>query len=68
MKMALVQFLPLYIGEVFFVTQFEAGKRCQFLNCYRSALSSVLPPVKDFAVGHHPLLCRILKGVFQTSS
>ena len=55
------------LGDVlnFFATQFEAGKGYQSLNCYRSALSSVLAPIEGFAVGRHPLVCGILKGVFQ---
>jgi len=48
----------------FFATQFEAGKGYQSLNCYRSALSSVLALIEGFAVGSHLLVCRILKGVF----
>ena len=55
------------IGEIlnFFAAQFIAGKGYNSINCYRSALSSVLPPIDGFDVGRHPLVCRILKGVFQ---
>lgn len=54
------------IGEIlsFFAAQFIAGKGYNSINCYRSALSSVLPPIDGFDVGRHPLVCRILKGVF----
>ena len=49
------------------------GRQYRSLNCYRSALSTVLEPInsKDlqttegFHVGKHPLVCRLLKGAFQ---
>ena len=36
------------------------------LNCYRSAISSVHLPVDGFQVGQHPLVTRLLKGVFNS--
>ena len=55
------------VGEIlnFFAAQFAAGKGYHSINRYRSALSSVLPPIDGLDVGRHPLVCRILKGVFQ---
>lgn len=54
------------IGSVldFLATQFQEGKQYRSLNCYRSALSSTLLPVEGFPVGSHPLVCRLLRGVF----
>ena len=49
----------------FIASQFGEGKEYRSLNCYRSALSSVLSPIDGFDVGRHPLVCRILKGAFQ---
>ena len=49
----------------FIAFQFHQGKQYRSLNCYRSALSSVLAPIEGFDIGRHPLVCRILKGAFQ---
>ena len=49
----------------FLAAEYSAGKCYRSLNCYRSALSSVLAPIDGFDVGRHPLVCRLLKGVFQ---
>ena len=49
----------------FIASQFGEGKEYRSLNCYRSALSSVLSPIDGFDVGRHPLVCRILKVAFQ---
>lgn len=48
----------------FLAAQFEEGKQYRSLNCYRSALSSAHLPMEGFPVGQHPLVCRLLKGVF----
>lgn len=34
------------------------------MNTYRSALSSTLAPIGGYKVGNHPLVVRLLKGVF----
>ena len=54
------------ISEVldFIADQFEAGRQYRSLNGYRSAISSCHLPVDWFAVGQHPLVSRLLKGVF----
>ena len=49
----------------FLAYQFQQGKQYRSLNCYRSALSSVLAPIDGFDIGRHPLVCRIRKGAFQ---
>ena len=48
----------------FLADQYKEGIAYRSLNCYRSALSSAHLPVEGFAVGKHPLVCRLLKGVF----
>ena len=40
------------------------GKSYSTVNTYRSALSSTLYPVNDVAVGSHPLVVRLLKGIY----
>lgn len=53
------------VGDIanFLAAEFHAGKGYRSLS-YRSALSSTLPPIQGFDVGRHPLVCRILRGVF----
>lgn len=48
----------------FLATQFEEGKQYWSLNCYCSVISSAHLPIDGFHVGKHPLVCRLLKGVF----
>ena len=49
----------------FMAAEYGSGRGYRSLNCYRSALSSVLAPIDGFDVGRHPLVCRLMKGVFQ---
>ena len=49
----------------FFAPQFQGGKDYRTINVYRSALSAVLPLIDGHKVGSHPLVCQMLKGVFQ---
>ena len=44
--------------------EFKAGREYRSLNCYRSAISSTHLPIEGFAVGKHPLVCRLLKGAY----
>ena len=48
----------------FLADKYTAGLKYRSLNCYQSALSSVLLPVEGFQVGQHPLVARLLRGVF----
>ena len=43
----------------FFETLFSDGKGHNSINCYKSALPSVLPPVQGFDIGCHPLVCML---------
>ena len=49
----------------FLALQFHEGKEYRTVNVYRSALSAVLPLIDGHKVGPHPLICQLLKGVFQ---
>ena len=50
----------------FLTEKFQAGLKYRSLNCYRSALSSALLPIDGFQVGQHPLVIRLMKGVFNS--
>ena len=50
----------------FLAGKYHAGLACRSLNCYRSALSSAMLPIDGFQVGQHPLVSRLLKGVFNS--
>ena len=50
----------------FLADEFKQGKQYRLLNCYKSALSSIHLPVESFPVSQHPLVSRLLKGVFNT--
>ena len=45
---------------------FQAGLQYSTLNSYRSAISSTIPQVEGCPVGQHPLLCKFMKGVFNS--
>ena len=48
----------------FLADLFEQGYQYRSLNSYRSAISSVHDKVDGYEVGQHPLVTRLLKGVF----
>ena len=49
----------------FLTEQFEDfNKSYSTINSYRSALSSMLLPIDGYSVGEHPIIARILKGMF----
>ena len=48
----------------FFTSQFDEGKEYRTINVYRSALSAILPLYDGQKVGCHPLVCQLLKGVY----
>ena len=43
---------------------FEKGLAYSTINTYRSALSQTLPSIEGFNIGSHPLVTRLMKGVF----
>ena len=49
----------------FLTEQFEDfNKSYSTINSYRSALSSMLLPVDGYSVGEHPIIARLLQGMF----
>ena len=48
----------------FLAERFEKGLKYRTLNCYHSALSSAVLPIDGLQVGSHPLVSRLLKGIF----
>ena len=49
----------------FLTEQFEGfNKSYSTINSYRSALSSMLLPLDGYSVGKHPVIARLLKGMF----
>ena len=50
----------------FLADLFKQGYEYRSLNAYRSAISSVHTEVEGYSVGQHPLICRVLKGVFNS--
>ena len=43
---------------------FEAGKAYRTINVYRSMFSSTIDPIDSFPVGQHPLVRKLLKGIY----
>ena len=48
----------------FLASLFEQGYQYQSVNSYRSAISSVHEKVDGEEVGKHPLVSRMMKGIF----
>ncbi|XP_071496008.1 uncharacterized protein [Diadema antillarum] len=44
--------------------QHSLNKTYSTINSYRSALSSILPKIEGYDIGKHPLVVRLMKGVF----
>ena len=56
---------PLCIELINFLAElYNKGYQYRSPNSYRSAISTVHPKVDDHPVGQHPLVSRMLKGVF----
>ena len=45
---------------------YDKGLQYRTINCVRSALSSTLQLIDGFKVGQHPLITRLMKGIFNT--
>ena len=48
----------------FLSAQFKLGFQYSTINTYRSALSATLPHIDGHPVGQHPLVCKLLQGIF----
>ncbi|XP_067030849.1 uncharacterized protein [Acropora muricata] len=62
-----INLLQADLGTVcdFLTEQFEDSKKSySTVNSYGSALSSMLLPVDGYSVGEHPIIARLLKGMF----
>ena len=49
----------------FLTHQFQMGLSYRSVNLYRSAISSIHPRIDGFTMGTHPLVTRLLKGIFR---
>ena len=45
---------------------YNEGYQYRSLNAYRSAIASMHTPIEGLSIGQHPLVSRLLKGVFQS--
>ena len=43
---------------------YDRGYKYRTINVHRLALSFTLAPIESHNAGNHPLVCRLLKGVF----
>ena len=48
----------------FLASQFEEGKQYRTINSYRSAISVTHTPIDGVIVGKHPLVSRLMKGIY----
>ena len=48
----------------FLTYQFQQGFQYSTINTYRSALSATITPIEGEQVGQHPLVCKLLQGMF----
>lgn len=49
----------------FLASLFDAGAGYSTVNSARSALSAYLPMLSGQTIGSHPVVCRVIKGVFE---
>ena len=60
------QLQPLIPNVIEFLTSlFDSGVGYSAINTARSALSTILTSENGLPIGEHPLICRLLKGVFE---
>ena len=50
----------------FLASLFQAGLGYRTIAGYRSMLSAILPPTESIKLGQHPVITRLLKGVFNS--
>ena len=57
---------PNFVKSVvdFLSYHFQQGRQYSTINTYRSALSATIPPIDGQPVGQHPLVCKLLQGMF----
>ena len=56
------------IGAIldFLTHEFAEGKQYRTLNSYRSAISMTHPPIDGTVIGKHPLVVRLMRGIFNS--
>ena len=50
----------------FLASLYSEGYQYRSLNAYRSAIASMHLPIEGVSIGQHPLVSRLLRGVYQT--
>ena len=55
---------PLSAVLDFLTREFNWGKAYRSINVYRSAISMTHPTIDSLRVGEHPLVCQLMKGIF----
>ena len=50
----------------FLTDHYRRGLQYSTLNSYRSSLSSTIPPIDGSPVGQHPLVTRLMQGIFNS--
>ena len=50
----------------FLAGEYQQGKQYWTLNVYRSAISMTHPVIDSHGVGEHPMICQLLKGIFNS--
>lgn len=48
----------------FLTQEFQQGKQYRTINCYRSAISMTHAPCDSVAIGKHPLISRLMTGIY----
>ena len=57
-------FAPLSSILDFLASEYAEGKQYRTLNCYRQAISMTHSPIDGVVVGKHPLVVRLMRGVY----
>lgn len=58
---------PSIVDVVDFLTEgYQEGLQYSTLNSYRSALSATLAPIEGCQVGQHPIIVKLLQGIFNS--
>ena len=55
---------PLSAVLDFLTREFNSGKAYRSINVYRSAISMTHPSIDSLRVGEHPMVCQLMKGIF----
>ena len=65
MKNGVDSFLASIVEIADFLThQFNSGKQYSTINSYCSVISNTHPQIDGYPVGKHPIICRLMQGMF----